>query len=1310
MNLSKTFRTGLLILPILLITATICPAKPASVLLQEGIYAEQTKGDLDAAIKIYEQIIEDASTQRPVAAEAMYRLSNCFVKLQNEQKARLTLGRLVEQYSEQTAIIEKAEELLEQLSEYDPAALMPPQTFYYVEFGSPGRQIETILNMLKGTPFENPLTVLAGSGQKRPQQRTPADIMAALLNPSMMAEFKKIRGMAFGFYGLGNQPPLVAVLYPGKSDALRGIILAGLGMAGTISEDIEGMHILKLGNGAATAYDDEVIIAVQEPNGLDERLLWCIRQYKGISSEPSLASQNQLFKRLNRKSRQDSAVTMWLNSSDALEVISRQMTGVMQSNQFRALEGILDFKNIEGLATQISLNQDKIGVEVNVDFKTGHNCLAYQLIRTPNLTKAGFAAVPADAFAVASFALSEPESRQAQKAQEAIKKLTGLSIGQEIFANIEQVTVFATEPVTSMRETALYKQLSPAAACVGLTVSSHNPEQTRLVLGELLRTVDLLASSSAGEQQEKGLKQAEGRYRIGTIDSEPLYCYMAQSGKTTVIALSKETLYATIAALNDNRTALASGPLAGSLKTLPGDTGKLAIVNLGGAIRMANAHIHRQVDTRGEPDNYPLYGQLEQLAAACEKTELQFRTIEGDNNFNVHASLSDIPPLAGVIGFLMQLPDRIPENLTARAMRPQPADGATTSTEIKRLKWEPGVNAVSHKIYFGKSKDELALLSEVKAARFKELGALEEDKTYYWRVDEVSADGTVTAGDVWRFTTGGKLVAYWKFDEGAGNTASDSSGNGNKGALQNMTDSAWVEGTDGVALEFDGKDDCIRVPDSDSIEFADGPFTLCLWMKRPAGKDNCRIIVNGTSGQEFEGATGRRYEVYNHGSEIRFSIDDGKTKSKLTVSDKNYVTGEWVHVAVIRDVSAGKLKIYRNGKLRKTAPDTCGNISSPGEDLYIGAAQNWMLDKSKGPIIDFYEGTLDDIRMYNYALSDDEVKQIYDSTKKGEPKEQQDTERIPSKQQQQIEAQIRMLESQLEMVDKQLGENVDEQTRRLVREKMEKAMEKLQEQLEKQREGSMEKLDDVLENLDEQMEESDTMERQDTGYSLSLKKQLESALPAGGKVFAKTDVGYINVTGRDADGLECEATILIEAPTTQQAEELAKQVKVRLKTTSDGLTIETEKPKVRGESKMKVNLDIRVPRQTVLELKTDVGKINVTNITSDIRAKSDVGDIVCEDIAGEIDLKTDVGKVSAAYLKDAPGAVDAAIKTDVGAIDFVGPSGLSAKLTATTGTGAIKTDYDLRITGMVGKKAEGVIGDGKGRVFLKTDVGAINIR
>ncbi|MFH1884478.1 MAG: tetratricopeptide repeat protein, partial [Planctomycetota bacterium] len=128
--------------------SSVALAKPASVLLQEGLYAEQIDGDLDAAIRIYEQVIADTSAQRSHIAQAMYRQGMCYLKKQNEQQAKEVFGKLVANFSDQTKIVDKVKPMLDELGNADPAALMPPETLIYIETGSPGRQIETILNML----------------------------------------------------------------------------------------------------------------------------------------------------------------------------------------------------------------------------------------------------------------------------------------------------------------------------------------------------------------------------------------------------------------------------------------------------------------------------------------------------------------------------------------------------------------------------------------------------------------------------------------------------------------------------------------------------------------------------------------------------------------------------------------------------------------------------------------------------------------------------------------------------------------------------------------------------------------------------------------------------------------------------------------------------------------------------------------------------------------------------------------------------------------------------------------------------------
>jgi len=271
----------------LLLLLTLCSstllAKSASVLLREGLYAEEVEGDLSAAIEIYQQVIEDSSAQDNLVAQALYRQGMCHMKLKNKQDAKAAFSKLVAEHSDQTRLIEKVRPLLDELGNADPASLMPPETIMYVEIGSPGKQIETILNMLKGTPFENPLAMIGGDNQPSGEAMGPANMIGALLNPSMMAEFKKIRGLGIGITGLTEgSPPAIAVLYPGQSDALRGLLLAGLGMVGQPADPIEGMQVVHFPDGGGAAYDDTVVIlASPSPKAIDQ-LTWSVKQYKGL--------------------------------------------------------------------------------------------------------------------------------------------------------------------------------------------------------------------------------------------------------------------------------------------------------------------------------------------------------------------------------------------------------------------------------------------------------------------------------------------------------------------------------------------------------------------------------------------------------------------------------------------------------------------------------------------------------------------------------------------------------------------------------------------------------------------------------------------------------------------------------------------------------------------------------------------------------------------------------------------------------------------------------------------------------------------
>jgi len=923
-------------------------AKPASVQLQDGLYAEEIDGDLDAAMKIYEQIIAEKGADEQTVAQAMYRLGTCQLKKKDEQQARATFEKLVAQFPGQSSIVEKVKPLLEDLANHDPAVLMPPDTKIYIELGSPGRQIETILNMLKGTPFENPLAAIGG-GQGQSGQKSPGDIMAALLNPSMMAEFKKIRGMAIGLGSVPinvNNPPVVAVLYPGKSDALRGIILMGLGMVGKQSEAIEGMQTLIIENRAGAVYDDNVIIIAQPL----ERLRWCAKQHKGITNEPTLVSQNKTFAKLSKTNRQANAVTIWMDG-DTIYAVAAKQSG---RSELQLIDGMGDLKNIQEIVSNLSIATNGIFSETSIGFKEGHRCLAYDLIRTPNLSRAGFEAVPDDAIALVSLALGEVESSRVETVQKTIKRLTGLDVGREIFANIEQINVFVLPPGAKPDETMPAKKISPVLNRVGLVMTSHNPEQTGLLFSQLLTAANL-ANASKNEQAVQQVNPAVARYNIGLVNNQPITCYMGQAGKSTVLALSPDVAEACLSAVKNRKSVLTAGALSDAINNMPSDTSKLVLVNVAGAIRNVDNHFACLYEN---PQN-PVHKQIAQLAQACEKTKVQIRTGESPNSFNIEAGVSELPSLDAVFPLLMQI-RRSDIRAKVTASLPNPADKAVVGIGAKlKLSWATGINAKGHKIYFGTSVDNLPLLTEVTSTQYTELGALKEKTTYYWRVDETQADGSVIDGSVWSFTTG-SLVGWWKLDDGSGSVAVDSSAGHKNGTLTNMdTVNCWVIGHEGKGLYFDGINDYVSIP---ALNLNTNHMTIAAWIKTDGPQGNWTgVVFNG------EGTTCAGINIMENKLRYHWNRKYWDWVSGLAVPNN-----QWVLVGLGVEPTKATMYLVQDGVVSSAT-----NFASHSPEAFDGVTRIGHDPQAPEFVPRFFKGTIDDVRIYDYALSKAEVADLF---------------------------------------------------------------------------------------------------------------------------------------------------------------------------------------------------------------------------------------------------------------------------------------------------------------------------------------------
>ncbi|MHC4624783.1 MAG: S8 family serine peptidase [Planctomycetota bacterium] len=206
-------------------------------------------------------------------------------------------------------------------------------------------------------------------------------------------------------------------------------------------------------------------------------------------------------------------------------------------------------------------------------------------------------------------------------------------------------------------------------------------------------------------------------------------------------------------------------------------------------------------------------------------------------------------------------------------------------------------------------------------------------------------------------------IAHWKFDEGQDDIAYDSVGS-NHGAL--VGDPHWVAGLFDGALSFDGAEDYVKVPDSRHLDFGSGSsFTLSVWVGYTTS-NAVRIQQKYDPSSENGYAILANTEDVNVGT-ISFRTWSGGTARKAYY-DADCNDGEWHLAAGVRDQLTERMYLYLDGVKRDEVAENRRDLKNTG-DLHIGTG--WNADGY------FLEGLLDDARIYDRALSEEEMQQLY---------------------------------------------------------------------------------------------------------------------------------------------------------------------------------------------------------------------------------------------------------------------------------------------------------------------------------------------
>ena len=693
--------------------------------------------------------------------------------------------------------------------------------------------------------------------------------------------------------------------------------------------------------------------------------------------------------------------------------------------------------------------------------KDGHHCQAYNLIQTPNISPSALKAVPAEAIALASFSLNQTDSARTEKVRAGVQNVTGLDLGREIFANIEQMTIFAM-PAGNTASSAS-NEFVPNH--LGLAITSRNPEQTRQVLATVLGTM------SAGQPNA-----STSDYKIGRNGQQEIHCYAGQVDGMTILSLNREIVNAAVAAVRSGKSVCASGPLNGAVNQLTPTASKLVLANAGGVIRLLGPQTKPKTLDEGQAKQFD--NNLDQLARAADATTIELRTDEQVNELSADAGITGIPPLTQVIGPATQIAGIVKEarvEAVARNLRQaapatimpatkapalggnedeiwgsvpkyklenvlssfgdgEPASAPTSPDDLSadfRGMWDENnlyllVNVTDdilrHDAGDWYESDSVEVYIDADDAKAPQYG--QNDYQYGFNWDKISPTivetkhnrtnsveyALITTTKGYRLavkfpwqtlgvkpSTGAKigldvevndndggarrkskitwhatqddawstpqafgnaelagLIGWWKFDETSGNTAADSSGNHHAGTL--IGNAKWAPGKIGGAIALDGHGSFVRVADKTAFDVA-GAMTIACWVNIHSVPAEWMAIVT-------KGDSGWRLSTNEKDRKFHFSVSDwnspGRVNGSTTIN-----ADEWHHLTAVYDGSV--MRLYLDGKLDATQPWT-GGIARNKADVLIG--EN-VEQPNRG-----FDGLIDDVRIYSYALPEDEIKAL----------------------------------------------------------------------------------------------------------------------------------------------------------------------------------------------------------------------------------------------------------------------------------------------------------------------------------------------
>jgi len=215
-----------------------------------------------------------------------------------------------------------------------------------------------------------------------------------------------------------------------------------------------------------------------------------------------------------------------------------------------------------------------------------------------------------------------------------------------------------------------------------------------------------------------------------------------------------------------------------------------------------------------------------------------------------------------------------------------------------------------------------------------------------WYILSLSGNGDSVSSE--------NLIGWWKLDEASGNVISDSIGNDDGNATNMAAGNIGLTGKINNAIDFDGVDDYVETINYNIVE---SNFSISTWIK-------CRNVGPRQPFLEEDLASGKGFMVELNGSTVRFWNGYSQLSGSIGLS-----SDIWYLIVVTFDGTNRYL--YINDVLDNSVATTFGTTSS--ENLNIGLGE-WNAGGNEF----YFGGLMDDVRIYNKALSLSEIQALYD--------------------------------------------------------------------------------------------------------------------------------------------------------------------------------------------------------------------------------------------------------------------------------------------------------------------------------------------